>query len=86
MVEHSRSGWVVPPEDSAAFAGAMSHLLSRPGLAASLAAAGQARAARYDIEGMVEAYNALFLDQAAARRAPARAPLKPIEATEPATA
>ena len=86
MVEHGRSGWVVPPEDPAAFAGAMSHLLSHPELAAKMAAAGQVRAARYDVDGMVEAYNTLFVEQAAAYRAPFRVPA-PItaEAGEPAT-
>jgi glycosyltransferase involved in cell wall biosynthesis len=87
MVEHGVSGWVVPPEDAPAFAGAMSHLLSNPDLASSLAAAARNRAARYDLEGMVEAYNTLFFEQAAARRAPVRAtPPLPIEATEPAAA
>jgi glycosyltransferase involved in cell wall biosynthesis len=87
MVEHGTSGWVVPPEDPAAFARGMSHLLSRPDLAADLAAAATARAALYDVDGMVEAYNALFIEQAAARRAPHRAAV-PItaETAEPATA
>jgi glycosyltransferase involved in cell wall biosynthesis len=87
MVQHGKSGWVVPPEDPAAFAGAMSHLLSHPDLAAAMAAAGQARAARYDVDGMVADYNTLFVEQAAARLAPQRV-ATPIsaESAEPATA
>ena len=87
MVEHGKSGWVVPPEDPAAFAEAMCHLLSRPDLTAAMAAAGQARAARYDVDGMVEDYNALFVEQAAKSRAPYR-PAAPIaaEVAEPAAA
>ncbi|MGH7022151.1 MAG: glycosyltransferase [Caulobacteraceae bacterium] len=83
-VEHGVSGWVVPPEDPAAFAGAMSDLLARPELLARLGAAGPARAALYDVDGMVGAYNDLFIEQAEARRAPAR--VRPTLAPEPATA
>jgi glycosyltransferase involved in cell wall biosynthesis len=84
IVQHGRSGWVVPPEDPAAFAGAMSHLLSQPELAAELAAAGPARAALYDADSMVGGYNNLFLEQGLARRARHR--LDPIATAETATA
>ncbi|HXV00065.1 MAG TPA: glycosyltransferase [Caulobacteraceae bacterium] len=72
MVEHGTSGWVVPPGDATAFAGGMTQLLSRPDLAAGLAVAAAARAQLYDVHEMVEAYNALFIEQAAIRRAPHR--------------
>jgi glycosyltransferase involved in cell wall biosynthesis len=72
MVEHGRSGWVVPPNDSEAFSAGLTHLLGRPDLTAAMAAAGPARAALYDIDGMVEAYNGLFVEQASARLAPYR--------------
>jgi glycosyltransferase involved in cell wall biosynthesis len=74
-VEHGRSGWVVPPDDAAALGGAMTDLLARPELLAAFAAAGPARAALYDIDGMVGAYNDLFIEQAQARRAPYRLPV-----------
>jgi len=72
VVEHGRSGWVVPPEDPAAFASAITDLLGRPDLLAAFGSAGPARAALYDIDGMVGAYNGLFLEQARARRVPRR--------------
>jgi len=75
VVEHGRSGWVVPPEDPAAFASAMADLLASPDRLAAFAAAGPARVARYDVDGMVGAYNDLFVEQAQARRARYRIPL-----------
>jgi len=83
-VEHGRSGWVVPPEDPAALAEAMTDLLAQPDLLARLAAAGPERAALYDIDSMVDAYGDLFVEQAATRRAPYRVPLS--AAPETATA
>jgi glycosyltransferase involved in cell wall biosynthesis len=68
VVEHGVSGWVVPPEDEAAFGAGMDRLLSNPDLRGSLAAAGPARAAKFDIATMIDAYTALFLEQAAAGR------------------
>ena len=66
MVEHGISGWVVPPEDEVAFRAGMDGLLDNPELRRRLAAAGPARAAQFDIAKMIEAYTALFLEQAAA--------------------
>jgi len=71
VVEHGETGWVAPPEDAGAFARAMDMLLRRPDLTAKFASAGPARAARWDIAGMVEAYTSLFLEQAALPRAAA---------------
>jgi glycosyltransferase involved in cell wall biosynthesis len=68
VVEHGVSGWVVPPEDHAAFGTAMDRLLGDPDLRRRLAAAGPARAAKFDIDKMIGAYTALFLEQAEAGR------------------
>ncbi|MBV8594351.1 MAG: glycosyltransferase [Caulobacteraceae bacterium] len=69
VVEHGVSGWVTAPFDAAGFGRDMDHLLQRPGLMARLAAAGPARAARFDVARMAEAYTGLFLEQADARAA-----------------
>lgn len=68
VVEHGVSGWVVPPEDEAAFGAGMDRLLADPDLKARIAAGGPARAAGFDIAKMIDAYTALFLEQAAAAR------------------
>ena len=65
VVEHGVSGWVVPTEDEIAFGEAMEMLLGDAGLRARLAVAGPARAAKFDIAGMIDAYTTLFLEQAA---------------------
>jgi glycosyltransferase involved in cell wall biosynthesis len=67
VVEHGVSGWVVPPEDEAAFRAGMHRVLADPDLGARLSQAGPARAARFDMAKMIEAYTALFLEQAADR-------------------
>ena len=68
VLEHGVSGWVVPPEDPAAFGAAMDMLLETPALRERLGAAGPARAAAFDIQRMVDAYTSLFLEQAEAQR------------------
>ncbi|HEY2481757.1 MAG TPA: glycosyltransferase [Caulobacteraceae bacterium] len=84
IVEHGRSGWVVPPEDPIALGEAMARLLSAPELTSALAAAGPSRAALYDADSMIGAYGALFLEQALARRALPR--LDPLVSVETAPA
>lgn len=64
VVEHGRSGWVVPPDDSTAFGAAMADLLASPDRLAAFSAAGPARAAQWDIEPMVRDYEDLFMEQA----------------------
>ena len=64
VVEDGRSGWVVPPNDAAAFGAAMDRLLESPDLTASLSRHALERAPRFDIDRMIEAYTALFLEQA----------------------
>jgi glycosyltransferase involved in cell wall biosynthesis len=84
IVEHGRSGWVVPPEDPSALGEAMSRLLSASELTSALAAAGPARAALYGADSMIGAYGALFLEQALARRTLPR--LDPLVSAETAPA
>ncbi|HEV2365549.1 MAG TPA: glycosyltransferase [Caulobacteraceae bacterium] len=64
VVQHGRSGIVVPPEDALAFAEAMDGLLRDPENAARLAAAGTHRARSFGIGEMVDAYSRLFVEQA----------------------
>ena len=64
VVEHGVSGWVVPPEDEAAFAAAMDMLLCNDALRAKLGASGPSRAVNFDITTMVRAYTTLLLEQA----------------------
>ena len=68
VVEHDVSGWVVPPEDEVAFGAGIDRLLGNADLRGRLAAAGPARAAQFDIAKMIDAYTALFLEQARAGR------------------
>jgi glycosyltransferase involved in cell wall biosynthesis len=84
IVEHGRSGWVVPPEDPVALGEAMTRLLSTPELTSAFAAAGPARAALYDADSMISAYGTLFLEQAQARRIVSR--IDPRLSSETATA
>ncbi|MHB8527989.1 MAG: glycosyltransferase [Caulobacteraceae bacterium] len=65
VVEHGESGFVAPPEDPAALAAGMDLLLRRKDLAAKFRVNGKARALRYGIAEMTEAYSDLFLEQAA---------------------
>lgn len=64
VVEHGVSGWVVPTENEVAFEAGMDRLLADADLRGRLAAAGPARAAKFDIAEMIDAYTALFLEQA----------------------
>jgi phosphatidylinositol alpha-mannosyltransferase len=57
VVHHERDGLLVPPNDPAALAEALSRLLANPGLARALGERGRADAARYrweTIAGEVE--------------------------------
>ena len=68
VIEDGMSGWVTPPEDAAAFGGAMDMLLETPALTERFRDHGPARAAGFDIARAVEAYTDLFLEQAGAGR------------------
>lgn len=70
VVEHERSGLLVPAEDPTALAAALERLLSDKALRARLASAGRARLdALYHVDTMVDAYVALY-SSVLARRAP----------------
>jgi glycosyltransferase involved in cell wall biosynthesis len=84
IVDHGANGWIVPPENPEALASAMANLVAQPDLLASFAAAGPAKAALYDLDSMVGAYNHLFMEQAQVQRAPFRLPIA--AAPEPAAA
>jgi glycosyltransferase involved in cell wall biosynthesis len=77
VVEHGRSGWVVPPDDVGAFGAAMDMLLRRPDLTQQFRRNGPLRAASFDIDQMVEAYTDLFLEQAEAGLVPATRRARP---------
>jgi glycosyltransferase involved in cell wall biosynthesis len=77
VVEHGRSGWVVPPDDVGAFGAAMDMLLRRPDLTQQFRRNGPARAASFDIDEMVDAYTDLFLEQAEAGLVPAARRARP---------
>jgi glycosyltransferase involved in cell wall biosynthesis len=81
VIEHGRSGWVVPPDDVGAFRAAMDMLLRRPDLTQQFRRNGPVRAASFDIDGMVEAYTDLFLEQAEAGLVPAVRRTRPSRST-----
>jgi glycosyltransferase involved in cell wall biosynthesis len=74
MIEHGRSGWVVPPGDAAALAEGLSRLLSAPpaGRAAMGAAARAAVESRYRIELVAQQHLDLYRRLADAMRGDAR--------------
>ena len=68
IVEHGRSGWVVPTDDLQAFGSAMEMMLTSPAMPASFSARGRRRVADFGLSSMVEAYTSLFLEQAMEHR------------------
>ncbi len=68
IVEHGRSGWVVPTDDLQAFGSAMEMMLTSPEMAASFSARGRRRVADFGVSAMVDAYTSLFLEQAMEHR------------------
>ena len=74
VVEHGRSGWIIPTEDVAAMAEAIDRLAADEPLSARLRQAGRARAERFSLEQMVARYEALFEEQALARLRVAQSP------------
>ena len=69
IVEHGRSGWVVPTDDLPALQGGMEMMLSQPETAQAFAARGRRRVVDFGVGAMVEAYTSLFIEQALERRA-----------------
>jgi glycosyltransferase involved in cell wall biosynthesis len=71
IVDHGRTGLLVPPGRPDELAGALLDLLSDPDRAAAMGAAGRARVEReFTVETMVRAYSEIF-ERCAARRRPA---------------
>lgn len=68
IVEHGRSGWVVPAGDMPAFRSAMEMILSQPALAAAFSERARQRVMQFNISTMVESYSTLFMEQAMAHR------------------
>jgi glycosyltransferase involved in cell wall biosynthesis len=64
LIEHQRTGVLVPPGDSAALADAICRLMAEPGLASSLADAARSEAhARYSFDRMVAAFEGVYLSE-----------------------
>ena len=68
IVEHGRSGWVVPTDDLHAFQSAMEMILTQPEMAQAFAARGLRRVAHFGVDAMVDDYTALFMEQALEHR------------------
>ncbi len=61
LVDHGRTGWLVPPGDPAALAHGLRALLVDPALRARLAASGRSVAlARHDLKGLIHRIEALY--------------------------
>ena len=61
LVTHGETGWLVPPGDPSAMAGAIRRLLAEPDLRARLAAAGRTMAlGEYDVTRLVPRMEALY--------------------------
>jgi glycosyltransferase involved in cell wall biosynthesis len=69
IVEHERSGLLVPVGDPDAIAAAVDRLLDDPDLARHLAAAGRERVRGFDVETAVEATEEVYREAIAAARA-----------------
>lgn len=69
LIEHGRSGLLVPAGDIAAFAAATERLVRDPALRAALAAAGPDRAAEFSVDRMVRGTQAVYDGILAARPA-----------------
>jgi glycosyltransferase involved in cell wall biosynthesis len=66
VVEDGLSGWVTPVDNVGAFQAAMDDLLTNAALRAAFSRNGRLRAEEFDIDPMVDAYTALFVEQALA--------------------
>jgi glycosyltransferase involved in cell wall biosynthesis len=60
VVEHGRTGLLVPPRDPEALAGAVLRLVEDPGLAAALATAGFARLGRFSLTAMADQMEKIY--------------------------
>ena len=83
IVEHGDSGWVVPSDDAGALSKAMGTLLENRGRASRLASRASERVLQFDLQEMVRAYTALFIEQAAERRGARAASIGELQFAEP---
>jgi glycosyltransferase involved in cell wall biosynthesis len=65
IVEHGKSGWVVPAGSASALRSGLELLLEHPERRQAFTAAGRHRARAFDIDTTVAAYSRLFADEAA---------------------
>ena len=73
VIEHQRSGVLVPPDDPLALAGEISRLMADPARAAQLGAAARAHARNFSFARMVAAFERVYLT-GGARSVPVGAP------------
>lgn len=64
VVEHEKTGLLVPPSDAKAIAAAIVRVLTEPGLGDRLAAGAQDRLAKFDWDHIAERYDALYRELA----------------------
>lgn len=62
IVEHGKSGWIVPPNDPATLKDGIDMMIADPALRARFAAAGKLRARNWALDSMLDRYGKLFLD------------------------
>ena len=67
MVNHERTGLLVPPDDPTALAAELCRLMSDSALASALGAAAAAEAARYTFSRMVSSFDAIYCAELARR-------------------
>ncbi|HTK59797.1 MAG TPA: glycosyltransferase [Candidatus Baltobacteraceae bacterium] len=60
VIEHEKTGLLVPPSDAKAIAAAIVRVLTEPGLGARLAAGAKERLAKFDWDKIAERYAALY--------------------------
>jgi glycosyltransferase involved in cell wall biosynthesis len=61
VIEHQRTGVLVPPDDPVALASQIVRLMSDPARAAGLGAAARAHASRFSFARMVAAFEEIYL-------------------------
>jgi glycosyltransferase involved in cell wall biosynthesis len=70
IIEHGRSGLLVPPADAEALAAAIEQVLAQPALAVRLAEGGRARVNAFSHEKILERYEDTLLEAASSQRTP----------------
>jgi len=78
IIDHGRSGLLVPPEDVAALADGMLRLIENPAERRAMGAAARADSSRYSMSAVRQEWERLFAELAAARAgSPPAAPFRP---------